>query len=164
MVLLVLWVVVAVRHLKGLKKEITEEWELVMDSLRKRQDLLPNLVETIRVYDKNQEAIIEQLIVERISAAKEYLPGAKKFEYEHALSGMIAKLIELGGTVLELGKDTNFLELKKEIFDISNNIHEKSGRYNEMVRYYNRHINLFLLRPIALVFHFEVLNIFEFEG
>lgn len=163
-VLLVLWVVVGVRHLKSLRAEIGQEWELTMDSLRKRQDLLPNLVETIRVYDKNQEAIIEELIAERINAAKEYFPGAKKFEYEHTLSSVIGKLIDLGSGNSELGMDTNFLELKKEISDISANIQVKSRQYNEMVRYYNRHINLFLLRPIALVFHFEVLDIFEFEG
>ena len=162
--LLVLWVVVGVRHLKYLKVEIKDQWELLDESLRKRHDLLPNLIETVRGYLQDQEELMEKLIVERHNAALEYYPGAKKIEHEHELSMTINRVIDLAGISVELAKDTNFLELKTEIEDLENNIEMKSKKYNEMVRYFNNHRRMFALQPIAVIFGFGMMNIFEVES
>lgn len=162
--LLVLWIIVGVRHLKYLKREINEQWELIDERLRKRQNLLPNLIETVRMYVKDQEALLEKMISDRINAAKEYFAGLKKIELEHELSQIIKQVLDLGKVNAELGKDTNFLELRKEIYDIGKDLELKAGKYNGMVRYYNNHRNMMILRPLAGVFKFEVMNIFEVEG
>lgn len=162
--LLALWIVAGVRHLKYLKKEIVEQWELLDEQLRKRQSLLPNLIETVRIYVKNQEVLLETMISDRISAAKEYFAGAKKIELEHELSSVIKQVLDLGKVNAELGKDTNFLELRKEIYDIGKDLELKAEKYNGMVRYYNNHRNMMILRPLAGVLKFEAINIFEVEG
>ncbi len=163
LVILILWVLVGVRHFKHVKNEIKQEWEILDESLRKRQNLLPNLIETVRRFSQEQESLLQQMIDERIRAAKEYNPGIKKIEYEHDLSKTIHKVIDLGNANQELSRDTNFLELRKEILDIEQNIEEKSKKYNSMVRVYNRQIKSLLLKPIASIFGFKMEDIFEVE-
>jgi LemA protein len=161
--IVMLWVIVVYRHFKGLQIGIKDQWEVLDEVLRKRHNLLPNLIETVRLFAKNQEAILEQLIDERKKAALEYLPGIKKIELEHDLSKTIYKVIDFGKTYEDLSKDTNFLELRKEINDLEQNIEVKSKKYNEMVRHYNNHRKLVFLSPISYIFGFKVEDIFEFE-
>ncbi len=161
--LLFLWAIVGVRHLKYLKNGVKEQWELIDERLRKRHNLIPNLIETVRVYIQDQEVLFEKLIIDRMNAAKEYSPDLKKIEHEHELTATIKQVVNLGGGVEGLAKDTNFLELTKEIEDIGKDVELKVGKYNEMVRYYNRHRNMILLMPVAAVFKFGVMNIFEVE-
>lgn len=162
--LLALWIIVGVRHLTYLQKEIGGQWELLDEQLRKRHNLLPNLIETVRMYVKDQEPLLEKLIIDRMNAAREYFAGAKKIEMEHEFSTGVGRIFNLGAADAGLEKDTNFLELRKEIYDIGRDLDLKSGKYNEMVRYYNRHRNMAILRPIASIWKFGVMNIFEVEG
>lgn len=162
-ILLIFWAVVGIRHLRQLRDGVKEQWELIHDEFRLRADILPNLIETVRVYEKDSDDLVEKAIRARALAMKEYFPGAKKIELEYDLSQFINELIALGKKNAGLGHDTNFLELKKEIDDLEKNIDERSKTYNQMARYYNEHRKFPLLRPIALIFQFGHLNIFEFE-
>lgn len=162
-VLLVLWIIVGARHIKNLRFLVLEQWELVDEGLRKRQDLLPNLIETVRVYKADQEELIETVIKDRIKAAKEYGVSAIKIEYENDLSSDIKKLFALADTDTNLVSDTNFLELRTEIDDLEQNIDDRSNQYNEMVRGYNKSRRSILLRPLAALSRLNSLNIFEFE-
>lgn len=162
-VILMLWSIVGVRHLKNLKKNVDVHWENVDEKLRKRHDLIPNLIETFRSYNQNQEALIENLIKERLNAAKEYGVSAKKIEYEHDLSRSINEIFALGSQIADLAKDTNFLELKREFDEIEREMEAIAKNYNEVVRVYNGHMMIIFLRPITSIFHFKKLNIFEVE-
>lgn len=161
--ILLLWLVVGFRHLKHLKLAVKDQWEFVDEDLRKRQSLVPNLIETVRIYDQTREELIEKVIATRYKAAKEYNPGARKIEYEHDLSATINELVALGAGVAGLGSDTNFLELKKEIDDLEKNIEERTNKYNGMVRYYNTHRRILFLQPLAGLFRFGAEDIFEME-
>ncbi len=160
---LVLWVIVGVRHLLGLRLRIREEWEVVDESLRKRHDMLPNLIETVRGYASDQESLLQDMIDKRMHAAKSYGASGKKIEHEHDLSKVIDKVLGLGKGVQELSKDTNFLGLRKEIDDLEKIIEGKSKNYNGMVRYYNKHRSWILLRPLAAIWGLKAENIFEVE-
>lgn len=162
-VLLLLWLIIGAKHIKHLRGEVLQQWELVDEGLRKRQDLVPNLIETVKVFVPDQEQLLEQVIQERQRAAREYQPGAGKIEFEHDLSMSIGKIFDMRKESKELATDTNFLELKKEISDLVQNAQEKTAKYNEMVRYYNKHRKSFLLGPIAKVFKYGNLDIFEVE-
>lgn len=162
--LLILWSVVAVRHLKQLKQQVNEQWEVIDERLRKRQSILPNLIETVKIFVKDKEEVLKKLIAARMAAAKEYLPGVKKIEYEHDLSMMVGEIFAWEKANVELAKDTNFLELRTEIEEIGNELEEEVKNYNEMVRFYNSHRNFVILRPIASVYKFGVMNIFEVES
>ena len=162
-IILILWFIVASRQLKAKFLAIKHQWELSNEGLRKRQNLIPNFIETLRIYDKNQREFVATLISERLKAAKEYDPGIKKIEYEHILSQNINKIFGIAGTNPALASDTNFLELKKEIIDLNHNINEKVKKFNEMVRSFNRDLKLYYLKPIAFLKKYKNINIFEFE-
>lgn len=160
--ILILWMIVGVRHLNNLKHGVFGQWELVDERLRKRQDVLPLLIEITRRHVKKED-LMDKLIEERLKAAKEYFPGAKKIEFEFDLSKRIDEVLALSGEEKNLAKDTNFLEIRKEINDLEEEIDARSKKYNEMVRYYNKHRNFIFVRPLAAIFAFKNFNIFDFE-
>ncbi len=160
--ILLLWAIVGVRHLKYLRKAIGGQWEVVDTGLQRRHNLLPNLIETVRNYRDDSAELMDRMIRERIKAAKMASPGAEKIEVEHDLSKTIDEVIALsdGG---ELARDTNFLELRKEIDDLEENIEKKVKKYNEMIRAYNKQRKGILLRLLSSIFRFKEKNIFEVE-
>lgn len=162
-ILILLWIIVGIRHLKYLKKELREQWELIDESLRKRYDLVPNLIETIRKFSDAEEQLIESVVALRQQVVKNYSSGAERISLEYDFTHSINDLINLGSKFQELGSDTNYLELRKEIDDLENNIVDKTNRYNEMVRYYNKHRKIVILKPIAVVWKFKPETIFEVE-
>ncbi len=161
--IVLLWTIIGFRYLKGLKKQIAEQWEKVDEKLRKRQDLIPNLIETLRMYDQNQEVLIKNLIEQRMRAAKEYFAGPKKIEYEYDVSKSIGEIFGLAVGNKNFGSDTNFLELKKEIEDLMTGIEEESKKHNEIVRKYNQQKDSWILAILAKVFGFKEADIFEGE-
>ncbi len=159
--ILLLWAISGLRHFRYLKKSIGSQWEIVMDSLNKRQDLVPNLVESVKNFSDENGELLNQLIKERALAAREYSPTARKVEYENELSISIKKSVEMGNANKEMAQDTNFLELRKDLDDVAKGLVVNSKKYNEMVRYYNKHRQLFYLLPLAVVFGFHTVNIFD---
>lgn len=163
LVILLMWLIIGKKHLKHLQKTTNDEWEMVSERLKKRQSLVPNLVETVKMHHQGQDEMLEKLIAIRIRAAKEYLPGSKKIECEYDLSKSINRVVDLGRSVKELSQDTNFLELRTEINDLEKEIEERSNTYNKLVRKYNRVRKKWWLNVISSMFGFKVYNIFEVE-
>ena len=161
MFVLLLWIIVGVKHLRGLKHDIFEHWEIVDEKLRKRTDLVPMLIETVRGYKDHEST--EKLIRDRMTAAREYGAGGRKIEYEHDLTRQINKVVDLGRIYKDLAKDTNFLEVRKEIDDLEKGIESETKAYNEIVRRYNNHRKFIFLRPLSAAFGLKMENIFEFE-
>ncbi|MFA6991772.1 MAG: LemA family protein [Candidatus Gracilibacteria bacterium] len=162
-IIILLWITIAVHHLKNLQKGIEEEWWVLYEMLTKKSDLIPNIIETVRMYDKSKEEQIKPLIEVRAKYNKEYFPLPQKIEYELDLNKLLKDFIEDAGKGREIATDTNFLEIKKEIYDVSENIEEKTNLFNKMVRYYNDHRDFPLIRPVAKLFKYNRLNIFETE-
>jgi len=162
-ILFMLWVVVGVRHFKYLKEELNDQWELVDETLRKRYDYITNLIETIRKFSNSEEGLIERVIQSRQKVVKESSKGIDRITLEHEFTGDINDLIDLSTRLPELARDTNYLELRKEIDDLEKTILERANKYNEMVRYYNKHREAAFLKPITVLGRFDVGTVFEFE-
>ncbi len=159
--ILALWVIVGVRHLNGLKMHIENQWENVELKIRKRQDLIPLLVESFRAHAKGHEVLIEQLIAERAIASKESTPSANRIAYEHDISATLEKLFDIANENPEVLKDTVFLEAKSEITSIFDDANNEVKKYNYIIREYNLHRDFLVLKPISRVFGYDVLNIFN---
>jgi hypothetical protein len=159
-----LWLVVGFRHLKYLYSGVDEAWEDLGEHIRKRHNLIPILIETVRMYEKeDNKEIFEKLISARLKAAKKEAPGMEKIELEYDLTQALAPIQETGQKNADLSKDTTYLELKKEFSDIKNLIEAKTKSYNSMVRHYEKYRHLVFLRPISMLFGFGPKNIFEME-
>lgn len=162
-VFLGIWAVVAFRSLKEMQVRVDQEWDSLVTSLRKRQDILPNLIETVRQYSNQQEALLQQLIDLRAKAARLRKLNEEKVSVELELSKIINRVIDLGRMMRELSMDTNFLELRKEIGDLEKNIEQHSRQYNEIVRKYNSEKEKGGLKLWTKIFGFKKLQIFEVE-
>lgn len=159
---------VAIIHIRALRDEINLEWYNLADKLQYRQDLIPNLIETIRIVvpeesKQKAEVFIQDAIRIRAAAAKNSKAGAEKIVQEHDLSTAINKLFELENMIPELKTNIGFLELKKEIREFNDQINELSKEYNTRVR----HHNSVLRRPYnifpAMLIKYGRKQIFEFE-
>ncbi|MFA6305592.1 MAG: LemA family protein [Candidatus Gracilibacteria bacterium] len=159
--ILALWVIVGVRHLNGLKMRVESQWEIAELKIRKRQDLIPLLIESFRAHSNGQEALIEQLIAERAIAGKESLPSANKMVYEHDISATLEKLFGVADGEKEVLKDTVFLEARGELAGVFESAKGEVKKYNDAVREYNNHRDFLLLKPISRIFGYGILNIFD---
>lgn len=162
-VIVLLWIVVGIRHLKTLHHETGLKWELIDKDLRKRQNLVPLLVETVREYFPDKEDLIEKVIAMRMKAAKEYHVNLKKIEYEHDLTAAINWLFDLKKASVELKQDVYFQELKREIDHLEKEIAGGVDDYNKVVRLHNNHRKSFILYPLAAAMKYRPVDIFEFE-
>jgi len=155
-------------HIRTMRDDLNTRWYNLMDKLQYRQDLIPNLIETIRLHTPENkkieyERIIEQSIQVRDKSGKNTVPGAEKITIEHSLSGNIKQLLDLAAENRDLAQNTNFLELRKEFKEISNEIEEMSNKYNEKVRHHNRSVRrIYNLVPVLLM-RYSKKKIFEFE-
>ena len=113
-IILLLWIVVGFRHLSNLRNNFSRQWAEIANALCERHDLLPNMIETLRIHDQGKEAFIGKMIETRQKAAREYYPGVEKIEYEYDFSNGVKELIGFSKEIPELNKDTNFLELRTE--------------------------------------------------
>jgi LemA protein len=163
-IVLALWLVIGMRHLRRLRSEVDDQWELIDEDLRKRHDLLPNLVETLRVFDREKEELIAAVVEVRARAARLDERDGHKVAIEHELSGLINKMVDLRKDNRDLAQDTNFLELKKEIADIEENMEERSGHYNEMVRKMNKVVSMWWMKPLVKGLKMKKMKIFEVES
>lgn len=159
---------VSVMHIRAMRDDINARWYNLADKLQYRQDLIPNLVETIRLHAPENakteyERIIEEVIQTRSNAGKNSAPGSDKISSEHALSKSTNQLLDLSIGNPELSQNTNFLELKKELKDISHEIETMSSEYNEKVRHHNRSVGKFYNAIPALIMRYSKKKIFEFE-
>ena len=122
---------VAVVHIRSLRDVINTSWYNLADKLQYRQDLLPNLIETVRLFAPDNKELIDQTIEVRSRAGKKSKAGAEKIVVEHDLSRRISKLIQLNLANKELARNTNFLELKKELSDIRADIENRFLNLNK---------------------------------
>lgn len=163
LILIFLWILIGRKHFISLNKALTEQWLLLEDQINIRHDLIPNLIETARMFGQSRENLFQELIRKREIAMRISDPSAEKIVCEYDLAQKINEVLNLEKEIEILGKDTNFLELKGEFKDVSLELEAKNNRYNEIVRTHNRQRKNFLLLPISLIFGFKERNIFEME-
>ncbi|MCD6109780.1 LemA family protein [bacterium] len=166
-VLIFFWSI-SIIHMRTIRDEINTRWYNLADKLQYRQDLIPNLIETIRLHtpeDKKveYEKLIQKTIQTRSISEKTPNPGSEKIIIEHDLSDCVNKLLDLAIGNSQLAEDTNFLELKKQLKDIWKELNNMSDEYNNRVRSHNRLIRkIYNLIP-ALLMRYSKKKIFEFE-
>jgi len=168
LVFLIFLLSLAIIHLGSVRDEINNRWYNLAEKLQYRQDMMPNLIETIRQFIPSDKlnlhnGLIQTGIEARNAAAKNIKPGADKIILEHELSRIIAEMLKLGEKYESLGKSTNYLELKKEFKDLYAGIEELTKDYNNRVRGFNSILARPYNIPAALITKNKKKLIFEFE-
>src|SRR5579862_692959 len=133
---------------------ITASWSQVDADLQRRADLIPNLVETVKGYAKE-----ETTVVQSVADARAALVGAKtpqeKIDANNQLSGALGRLMVVVENYPNIKANENFLHLQDELAGTENRINVARLRYNETVQKYNTDIALFPKNIAAGMFGFQ---------
>ena len=159
-VLLVLWIVGSFNGLVTVRNRAKEAWADIEVQLKRRYDLIPNLVSTVKGYATHESTAFEKVSQARSQAMQASTPAAKG-EAENQLTGTLKSLFAISEAYPDLKANTNFLELQRELSDTENKIQAARRFYNGMVRDLNTKIERFPGNVIAGMFHFATMGFFD---
>lgn len=157
---IVLWVVAAYNRFIRLRTRSEEAWADIDVQLKRRFDLIPNLIETVKGY-----AAHEQKVLTDVTEARTKAMGAQTIaehsEAENMLTGALKSLFAVSESYPDLKANTNFLELQRELTDTENKIQAARRFYNTNVRDFNIASQTFPSNIIAKSFKFTNKEFFE---
>ncbi len=145
-----------------LKNRAQEAWADVDVQLKRRYDLIPNLVNTVKGYASHEAGTFEK-VTEARTKAMQAGTTAEKGAAENELSSTLKSLFAISEAYPELKANTNFLQLQSELSDTENKIMASRRFYNGNVRDFNIGVQTFPGNMIANMFKFTVLEFFELE-
>ena len=157
---LVLWIIGAYNRLVSLVNRAKEAWSDISVQLKRRYDLIPNLVETVKGYATHEREAFENVTRARGAAMGATTP-ADKAQAENMLTGALKSIFALSEAYPELKANTNFLELQRELSDTENKVQAARRFYNGNVRDLNISIESFPGNLIASSFGFKHMELFE---
>lgn len=161
-VALILYFIIKYNGFVNLKVRAEEAWADIDVQLKRRYDLIPNLVNTVKGYATHESTAFEK-VTEARSRAMQAGTRAEKGEAENALEGTLKSLFAIAEAYPELKANTNFLQLQAELSDTENKIQASRRFYNGNVRVLNTSIDMFPGNLIARMFNFTKMDFFELE-
>lgn len=163
-ILVVIVGVIAIYNsLVKLRTRSEEAWSDIDVQLKRRYDLIPNLVNTVKGYASHESKTLEKVTEARTTAMNANTP-AEHAEAENMLTGALKSLFAVSEAYPDLKANTNFLELQKELSDTENKIQAARRFYNTNVRDLNIKIETFPSNLIANMFAFVKKEFFEMDG
>ncbi len=151
---LVLWFIVAYNSFVTLKNRVEEAWADIEVQLKRRYDLIPNLVNTVKGYASHESAAFENVTKARAQAMQAGT-AAEHAQAENMLTGALKSLFAVAEAYPDLKANTNFLELQRELADTENKIQAARRFYNGNVRDYNTKRETFPSNIVAGIFNFK---------
>ncbi|HYP13749.1 MAG TPA: LemA family protein [Bryobacteraceae bacterium] len=136
------------------RETISRAWADVDNDLQRRADLIPNLVETVKGYAKQEQEVFSNIANARSALLNARSPE-QSLEANARLEGALGRLLVLTENYPELKSNTNFLRLQDQLEGTENRIHQSRRRYNEAVQKYNTSIDLFPNNVAAALFGFH---------
>ncbi|MFA5877785.1 MAG: LemA family protein [Candidatus Staskawiczbacteria bacterium] len=154
------WVILGYNGLIRLRNRTKEAWADIDVQLKRRYDLIPNLVETVKGY-----ATHERELLEKVTQARATAMGAQgtqeKAKAENFLSDTLKSLFAVSENYPDLKASVNFLELQRELSDTEDKIQAARRFYNSNVMELNTQIEVFPSNIIASIFAFKQMDLFE---
>jgi len=159
-VTIVIWIISVYNRLVKLKNLRTEGWSTIDVFLKKRYDLVPNLVETVKGYASHEKETFESVIRAR-SRAMGAKDMASRAESEDALGNTLGRLMVVSESYPELKANENFMYLQKELSRLEDELARARRYYNGTVRENNIAIETFPSNIVANMFRFAKGDFFE---
>ncbi|MBI5848985.1 MAG: LemA family protein [Nitrospirae bacterium] len=161
-VLVVVAVVVIYNRLVRLRTTVKSSWSDIDVNLKKRYDLVPNLVETVKGYAGHEKSVFENVALAR-SAAMKASSTADKAKSENMFTETLKSLFAVAEAYPQLRANENFMQLQQQLKELEDNIESARRYYNAVVRDYNIMTETFPSNVIAGQFRFEKSEFFELE-
>lgn len=159
-VVLVLWIFATYNSLVSLRNRVKDAWSQIDVQLKRRFDLIPNLVETIKGYTKHESETLENVVKARNTYLAATLPE-DQMKADGELTKAISKLFALTESYPDLKANTNFTDLQEQLKETENKIAMSRQFYNDIVMQYNNKVEMVPSNIIASIFKFQKQAFFE---
>ncbi|HEX7899542.1 MAG TPA: LemA family protein [Planctomycetota bacterium] len=158
--IVVVWVIGVYNSLVGLRNMVKNAWAQIDVQLKRRHDLIPNLVETVKGYAKHESGTLEAVIAARNQAVKATSID-ESIKAEQQLGGALGRLMVVMEAYPDLKANSNFLSLQEELTSTENKISFSRQYYNDEVMKYNTRLESFPANLVAGPFQFKPATFFE---
>lgn len=158
----VLWIVAIYNGLVRFRYRVKEAWSDIEVQLKRRYDLIPNLVETVKGYATHEAAAFENVTKARAAAMGAQTPQ-EHAEKENMLTSALKSLFAVAEAYPDLKANTNFLELQRELSDTENKIQAARRFFNSNAQEMNTRVDSFPTNIIAGVFGFKNEEFFDLD-
>ena len=158
----IIWGAATYNKLVSLRMNVKEGFSTIEVFLKKRYDLIPNLVETVKGYATHEKGTLEQVIQARGNAISS--SPKDKSKYEGELSNALSRLLMISENYPDLKADLQFINLQKELQNIESEIEKSRRYYNGTVNNLNKVIQKVPSCIIASLFKFKEESFFELEN
>ncbi|NWG04754.1 MAG: LemA family protein [Syntrophaceae bacterium] len=171
MTLMIILIIIAViiiavvsiyNKLVRLRNTVKSSWSDIDVQCKKRYDLVPNLVETVKGYASHERTVFEKVTEARTMAMKANTPG-EMAKAENMFRDTLKSLFAVAEAYPELKANQNFIQLQSQLQDLENNIEMARRYYNAVVRDFNILIESFPSNLIASTFNFKQVELFQLE-
>lgn len=159
-IIFAVWAIGSYNGFVRLKNTIEEAYSTMDVYLKKRFDLIPNLVNTVKAYAKHEAETLQKTIEAR-AAAQKTGDTSRIAESENAISGALKSIFALSEAYPDLKANTNFLELQGQLEKTETDIAQARKYYNAVVKKFNTKCESFPASIIASMFRFEKAQMFE---
>jgi LemA protein len=167
LVLLLVWGLTSYNKLVRQRNQVRASWAQIDVQLKRRSDLIPNLVETVRGYAAHERGTLDAVVQARnsaVNAAQAGAPAAQRAEAENMLTQTLGRLFALAEAYPNLKANENFLGLQSELANTEDKIAYARQFYNSAVQTYNNSTQTIPTNIIAGVGGFRAESLFEASG
>ncbi len=159
-----LWLIGTYNGLVRLRQHVRESWSGIDTELKRRYDLIPNLVQTVKGYAAHERETFERVIQARRQALDSTGDPEQQARDENQLVGALRQLFAVSEAYPDLKASANYLHLQKELVNTEDRIQAARRFYNANVRDINTRIESFPSNIIASMFGFQRQQFFEVES
>ena len=160
LVVLAGYVISVYNKLINQRNKVENQWSQIDIQLKRRADLIPNLVETVKGYAKHEEGTFKAVVEARNKAVNAGTVN-EKIEANNELSGALTKLFALAEAYPELKANENFLKLQEDLKETEDKITYARQFYNDAAMTYNNLIQMFPSNIVAGMFGFKKYDFFK---
>jgi LemA protein len=163
--IILIWLIAVYNGLIRLRNQVDESWSDIDVQLKRRHDLIPNLLSSVKGYMKHEQTLLENITAARSQAISAQAGGntAELAKAESALGGLLGNLRVAFEAYPDLKANQNMAQLMDELSDTENKIQSSRRFYNGMVRDFNTKLQVFPTNIIANSLGFTARNFFEIE-
>jgi len=158
----VIWLIAAYNGLVRLRNQVKNAWSQIDVQLKRRYDLIPNLVETVKGYAAHEKGTLENVIKARQAGIDAKTVG-EQAQAENMITGALRQLFALSEAYPNLKANENFLALQEELASTENKIGFARQYYNENVQSFNTAQQVFPTNLVAGTFGFKPAEFFQLE-
>lgn len=159
-IICIIWLITSYNGLVRSRNTVEEAFSTMDVYLKKRFDLIPNLVETVKGYATHEKETLQAVIAAR-SQVQSAGTEAERIQAENALSGTLKSLFAVAEAYPDLKANEGFLDLQRQLQRVEEDIANSRKYYNGSVKAYNNKCQMFPTSFIANMFHFEPRTMFE---